>query len=111
MIIARFNKESGEFTKTEKPLAPGTKVLHVEEKPTPAAEVKTITIGEARNGRKCPVCGKEYTAPPAMSRKDNKTEICPLCGLREALDAVPLTEEQKAEIIATAERNGENERL
>jgi len=46
-----------------------------------------------------------------MSRKDNKTEICPLCGMREALDAAPLTEKQKAEIIATAERNGENERL
>ncbi len=61
--------------------------------------------------RICPVCGKEYTAPSAMSRKDNKTEICPLCGMREALDAAPLTEEQKAEIIATAERNGENERL
>lgn len=60
---------------------------------------------------KCPVCGKEYTAPPALSRKDNKTEICPVCGMREALDAAPLTEEQKAEIIATAERNGENERL
>ena len=46
---------------------------------------------------KCPVCGKEYTAPPAISHKDNKTEICPLCGMREALDAAPLTEEQKAE--------------
>ena len=113
MITARFNKETGELTTNENPIAPGTKVFHVEEKPI-KAETRTIVIGEkkeATTGRKCPVCGKEYTAPPALSRKDNKTQICPLCGMREALDAAPLTEEQKAEIIATAERNGENERL
>ena len=61
--------------------------------------------------RKCPKCGKQYTAPPAFSRTDNTTEICPLCGMREALQTAPLTEKQKAEIIATAERNGENERF
>ena len=54
--------------------------------------------------RTCPVCGKTYTDYPAISRKDNSTEICPSCGMREALDAAPLTEEQKAEIIAAAER-------
>jgi len=59
----------------------------------------------------CPKCGREYTAPPALSRADNKTSICPLCGLREALDAAPLTDEQKAAIIAEAEKRGENERL
>lgn len=56
--------------------------------------------------RICPVCGKEHTAPPAISRQDNKTEIYPLCGTREALDAAPLTEDQKAEILAAVERNG-----
>lgn len=60
---------------------------------------------------KCPVCGKEYTAPPALSRKDNTTEICPLCGMREALDAAPLPEDQKTAILQAAERSGENERL
>ena len=34
----------------------------------------------------CPVCGREYDGYPALSRKDNKTEICPDCGLREALE-------------------------
>lgn len=34
----------------------------------------------------CPVCKKEYTAPPAISRKDNKTKICPVCGQIEALE-------------------------
>ena len=37
--------------------------------------------------RECPMCGKEYTDTPALSRKDNKTEICPTCGTMEGLDA------------------------
>ena len=40
----------------------------------------------------CPKCRKNYSAPPALSRIDNKTEFCPLCGTKEALDAVGLTE-------------------
>lgn len=35
----------------------------------------------------CPVCGTEYEDYPAISRKDNKTEICPECGIQEALEA------------------------
>ena len=34
----------------------------------------------------CPVCGKEYTGYPALSRKDNKTEICQQCGIIEAMN-------------------------
>ena len=33
----------------------------------------------------CPICGNEYTEHPAISRKDNITEICPACGTKEAL--------------------------
>lgn len=36
--------------------------------------------------RVCPKCFKEYDAYPALSRRDNKTEICPACGTREALE-------------------------
>ncbi len=32
----------------------------------------------------CPVCGEDYDEHPAISRKDNKTEICPNCGVGEA---------------------------
>ena len=32
------------------------------------------------NKRKCPICGQVYTNYPAISRKDNKTEICSECG-------------------------------
>lgn len=35
----------------------------------------------------CPICGNEYTEHPAISRKDNITEICPSCGTKEAFDA------------------------
>lgn len=34
----------------------------------------------------CPVCGKEYDAYPAISRRDNVTEICPDCGRMEAIE-------------------------
>ena len=37
--------------------------------------------------KKCPKCGQIYTNYSAISREDNKTEICPDCGLREAMAA------------------------
>ena len=39
--------------------------------------------------RTCPICGQRYTAPPALSRRDNKTYICPDCGMMDALAAMP----------------------
>ena len=36
--------------------------------------------------RVCPKCGSKYDVYPAISRIDRK-EICPDCGVREALDA------------------------
>lgn len=33
----------------------------------------------------CPKCGKKCAGYPALSRRDNKTEICAECGLKEAL--------------------------
>lgn len=35
--------------------------------------------------RKCPKCGKYYVGYPALSHEDDKTEICPECGVKEAL--------------------------
>jgi len=34
----------------------------------------------------CPVCGKEYRRVGCISRRDNKTVICEVCGAMEALD-------------------------
>lgn len=33
----------------------------------------------------CPLCGKTYSGYPALSRVDNKTDICSDCGTREAM--------------------------
>ena len=35
----------------------------------------------------CPICRKEIIGYPALSRKDNNTEICSDCGTAEALIA------------------------
>ena len=34
----------------------------------------------------CPLCNKEYIGVGALSRKDNKTEICSECGSKEAIE-------------------------
>ena len=49
----------------------------------------------------CPRCGRKYKEPPAISRVDNKTEICPLCGTREALDALGIDRLEQEHILAT----------
>ena len=36
--------------------------------------------------RICPRCNREYTEYPALSRRDNETEICPDCSLSEAIE-------------------------
>lgn len=38
--------------------------------------------------KKCPNCGRVYSGYPALSRKDNKTEICSACGIAEALESL-----------------------
>ena len=36
----------------------------------------------------CPKCKKEIEGVPAISRYDNKTQICADCGTREALEII-----------------------
>ena len=51
--------------------------------------------------RTCPKCGCEYIGRPALSRRDNETEICPDCGTREALeDTFGASEETQNRILA-----------
>ena len=40
----------------------------------------------SKKRRICPLCKKEIVGYPALSRKDNKTEICSNCGTKEALE-------------------------
>ncbi|WP_301871902.1 hypothetical protein [uncultured Dialister sp.] len=51
-----------------------------------------------------PKCGKTYTGYPAMSRPDNKTEICPEFGTREALDAAGVGKAEQDRIIAEIQK-------
>mgnify|MGYP002513289907 CR=1 FL=1 len=34
----------------------------------------------------CPKCGKTFEGVGALSRRDNKTEICSECGRKEAIN-------------------------
>lgn len=49
--------------------------------------------------RSCPKCGRTYTEYPALSRTDNKTLICPDCGIREALESMEVSKEEQEKII------------
>ena len=55
--------------------------------------------------RTCPKCGRAYKGHPALSRVDNETLICPMCGTREALEAMGLPEDEILEIVGIVERN------
>lgn len=50
-----------------------------------------------KQARICPRCGRTYTEQPALSRVDNETDICPECGMMEALAAIPRRQEGPAE--------------
>lgn len=39
----------------------------------------------------CPICGQEIKGAPALSRTDNRTQICADCGTRQALAAIGVT--------------------
>ena len=52
----------------------------------------------------CPRCGQTYTAPPALSRSDNRTLICPDCGTREALESIGVDTAEQDKIIDTIHR-------
>ena len=45
----------------------------------------SIGFGDFKIYPVCPMCHKEYSGYPAVSRYDNKTKICDRCGLVEAL--------------------------
>ena len=57
--------------------------------------------------RCCPRCGKKYTEPPALSRTDNETLICPDCGTREALESIGVKPEEQEKILNTIHRSME----
>lgn len=55
----------------------------------------------------CPVCRQQYNAVPALSRKDNKTEICPICATQEAMDDAGglLSKELQEEVLQAVRKS------
>ena len=51
--------------------------------------------------RTCPICGRQYSAPPAMSRADG-SDICPVCGSMESLAGFP--EDVRTEVVRKIEK-------
>ena len=49
-------------------------------------KLEVLITENSDNNKKCPKCNKELGEYPAISRKDNKTEICSNCGMLEALE-------------------------
>lgn len=47
--------------------------------------------------RICEKCGKQYSEYPALSRKDNVTEICTACGMKEALEELEQLKSENSE--------------
>ena len=64
---------------------------------------------EERILRTCPICGKEYTEHPALSRTDGKTLICPDCGTRAALESIGVSKEQQDKILGIIHGIGRSE--
>lgn len=50
-------------------------------------EIMEKEIADLQKQQICPRCGKPMNGFPALSRKDNKTEICSQCGQDEAMEA------------------------
>ena len=58
----------------------------------------------------CPRCGQTYHGRPAVSRSDNKTQLCPDCGTREALESIGVDVKEQEQILETIHRcNGRSE--
>ena len=55
---------------------------------------------DIRQIRICPLCGKAYAEPPALSRTDNETLICPDCGTRQALESIGISAEEREKILS-----------
>ncbi len=63
------------------------------------------------NAKICPICGERYTGRAALSRTDNKTEICPNCGTRQALETIGVFNRADQDHIMEMACGGEEECL
>ena len=64
---------------------------------------------EERILRTCPICGREYSEHPALSRVDGVTLICPDCGTREALESIGVSKDEQERILEIIHGSGRSE--
>ena len=55
----------------------------------------------------CPICGNPYIGHPALSRTDDKTEICPDCGISQSLQSIGISPEEQEKILSSIHRHTE----
>ena len=70
---------------------------------------RIIIKTEERITRTVPICGREYSEHPALSRVDGVTLICPDCGTREALESIGVSKEQQDKILGIIHGVGRSE--
>lgn len=58
-----------------------------------------------KNIMTCPRCGNKYSEYPALSIVDNKTHLCPNCGIRETLDYIGLDPEKQEKVFEAIRRS------
>ena len=49
--------------------------------------------------KSCRICKRRYEGYSALSRTDNRTEICPICGVKEALILANVNEDVQTSIL------------
>ena len=54
--------------------------------------------------RQCPKCGEWYGERPAVSRIDG-SDICPDCGIREAMDSMGVDPEEAERVVDVVKRH------
>ena len=60
---------------------------------------------EIREIHRCPLCGRVYAEHPAISRTDNRTPICPDCGIRQALSSIGIADDEQETILKIIRRD------
>lgn len=70
-----------------------------------------MKINMNQQPRICPICGQTYHEPPALSRADGKTQICPDCGTREALQSMGVDIDEQERIIETIHQHTQNPKV
>lgn len=84
----QYSEEEWESMKQHR-IASGLSIASME---TPLQEYEEPPY-DCTTVKRCPICANHYTNYPALSRKDNKTYICPECGIKEAMEAIQSMED------------------